>query len=228
MSRPHQVASKGSDIGERRQGSVARFRVARRVDRLNADLSGTRSQMRPQAAGNRRRIWGTASVRDLAVEVGAVPASPIRQVFTSRQASCAGRNSLRARKPVDLWTTRRSVAHKPTGPTTAADNLNLEISSVRTTPGSHSQAASYDLFRHLYGVLTAVHTVGCNEETACQAHRDEAPDGAPDARRRSHRRRRQDHQSLDVGSESRRTNLVRSHTSTSWPSRNSKALAIAS
>ena len=84
-------------------------------------------------------VWGTASVRDLAVEVGAVPASPIRQVFTSRQASCAGRNSLRARKPVDLWTTRRGVAHKPTGPTTAADNLNLEISSVRTTPGSHSQ-----------------------------------------------------------------------------------------
>jgi sugar lactone lactonase YvrE len=42
---------------------------------------------------------------------------------------------------VDLWTTRRGVAHKPTGPTTAADNLNLEISSLRTTPGSHSQAA---------------------------------------------------------------------------------------
>ena len=86
-------------------------------------------------------VWGTASVRDLAVEVGAVPASPIRQVLTSRQASCAGRNSPRARKPVDLWTTRRGVAHKPTGPTTAADNLNLEISSLRTTPGSHSQAA---------------------------------------------------------------------------------------
>ena len=82
-------------------------------------------------------VWGTASVRDLAVEVGAVPASPIRQVLTSRQASCAGRN-LRARKPVDLWTTRRGVAHKPTGPTTAADNLTLEISSLRTTPGSHS------------------------------------------------------------------------------------------
>src|SRR6202050_3149081 len=41
-------------------------------------------------------VWGTASVRDLAVEVGAVPASPIRQVLTSRQASCAGRNSPRA------------------------------------------------------------------------------------------------------------------------------------
>jgi hypothetical protein len=77
-------------------------------------------------------VWGTASVRDLAVEVGAVPASPIRQVLTSRQASCAGRNSPRARKPVDLWTTPRGVAHKPTGPTAAEDNLNnLEISSVR-------------------------------------------------------------------------------------------------
>src|SRR6202795_4799016 len=86
-------------------------------------------------------VWGTASVRDLAVEVGAVPASPIRQVLTSHQASCAGCNSPRARKPVNLWTTPRGVAHKPTGPTAAADNLNLEISSVRTTPGSHSQAA---------------------------------------------------------------------------------------
>jgi hypothetical protein len=29
-------------------------------------------------------VWGTASIRDLAVEVGAVPASPIRQVLTAR------------------------------------------------------------------------------------------------------------------------------------------------
>jgi hypothetical protein len=98
-------------------------------------------------------VWGTASVRDLAVEVGAVPASPIRQVFTSRQASCAGPNSPRARKPVDLWTTPRGVAHKSTGPTAAADNLNLKISSVRTTPGSRSQAALFAYTR----VLTAVH-----------------------------------------------------------------------
>jgi hypothetical protein len=35
-------------------------------------------------------VWGTASIRDLAVEVGAVPASPIRQVLTSRQSGCAG------------------------------------------------------------------------------------------------------------------------------------------
>jgi hypothetical protein len=34
--------------------------------------------------------------------------------------------------------------------------------------------------------------------------------------------------SLEVGSESRRTNRVCSNTSASWPSRNSKALAIAS
>ena len=37
-------------------------------------------------------VWGTASIRDLAVEVGAVPASPIRQVLTARRAGCAGRN----------------------------------------------------------------------------------------------------------------------------------------
>jgi hypothetical protein len=59
--------------------------------------------------------------------------------FLPRAKQVAQAAILRARKPVDLWTTRRGVAHKPTGPTTAADNLNLEISSVRTTPGSHSQ-----------------------------------------------------------------------------------------
>ena len=41
-------------------------------------------------------VWGTASIRDLAVEVGAVPASPNRQVLTSRQSGCAGRNPPRA------------------------------------------------------------------------------------------------------------------------------------
>ena len=59
--------------------------------------------------------------------------------FLPRAKQVAQAAILRARKPVDLWTTRRGVAHKPTGPTTAADNLNLEISSVRTTPGSRSQ-----------------------------------------------------------------------------------------
>src|SRR6516225_8711095 len=94
-------------------------------------------------------VWGTASVRDLAVEVGAVPASPSRQVLTSRQASCAGRN-LRARKPVDLWTTRRGVAHKPTGPTTAADNLEISSLSSGQRPGPTHRQPSYELFRHLY------------------------------------------------------------------------------
>ena len=61
--------------------------------------------------------------------------------FLPRAKQVAQAAILRARKPVDLWTTRRGVAHKPTGPTTAADNLNLEISSLRTTPGSYSQAA---------------------------------------------------------------------------------------
>ena len=86
-------------------------------------------------------VWGTASIRDLAVEVGAVPASPIRQVLTARQAGCAGRNSPRA-QACGFVDNARVVAHKPTGPTAAADNLNnLEISSVRTTPGSPSKAA---------------------------------------------------------------------------------------
>jgi hypothetical protein len=51
-------------------------------------------------------VWGTASIRDLAVEVGAVPASPIRRVLTSRQTGCAAPPIRRARKPVDLWTTQ--------------------------------------------------------------------------------------------------------------------------
>ena len=56
--------------------------------------------------------------------------------FLPRVEQAAQGRILRARKPVDLWTTQ-SVAHNPTGPTAAADNLNdLEISSVRATPGS--------------------------------------------------------------------------------------------
>ena len=84
-------------------------------------------------------VWGTASIRDLAVEVGAVPASPIRQVLTARRAGRAGPKSS---APASLWICgqHKSVAHNPTGPTAAADNLNdLEISSVRATPGSPPQ-----------------------------------------------------------------------------------------
>ena len=60
-------------------------------------------------------VWGTASIRDLAVEVGAVPASPIRQVLTSRQAGCAGRNSPRAQACgfVDNTKTRCPQTHRP-------------------------------------------------------------------------------------------------------------------
>ena len=62
--------------------------------------------------------------------------------FLPRAKQVAQAAILHARKPVDLWTTPRGVAHKPTGPTAAADNLNnLEISSVRTMPGSPSEAA---------------------------------------------------------------------------------------
>jgi hypothetical protein len=109
-------------------------------------------------------VWGTASIRDLAVEVGAVPASPIRRVLTSRQAGCAAQSAARA----NLWICgqHKRVAHKPTATTAATDNLNiLEISSVRTTPGSPQRQPSR---RSAMGpttssaiytrVLTAVHT----------------------------------------------------------------------
>jgi hypothetical protein len=100
-------------------------------------------------------VWGTASIRDLAVEVGAVPASPIRQVLTARRAGCAGPQSF---APASLWICgqHKSVAHKPTGPTATADNLNdLKISPIRTTPGSPSTGSPqgyqrYDLHRRLY------------------------------------------------------------------------------
>ena len=60
-------------------------------------------------------VWGTASIRDLAVEVGAVPASPIRQLLTGRQAGCAGRNSPRAQACgfVDNAKRRCPQAHRP-------------------------------------------------------------------------------------------------------------------
>src|SRR5260221_3124952 len=110
-------------------------------------------------------VWGTASIRDLAVEVGAVPASPIRQVLTWREAGGACRQSS-ARASLWICGQHKSVAHKPTGTTAATENLNnLEISSVRTTPGSPSQAAlnatmhgCYDLSAIYTRVLIAVHT----------------------------------------------------------------------
>ena len=102
-------------------------------------------------------VWGTASIRDLAVEVGAVPASPIRRVFTSRQARCAGPQSS-ARAHLWICGQHKSVAHKPTCTTAATDNLNnLKSGSVRTTPGSPSESAfkatrhgCYDRLRRLY------------------------------------------------------------------------------
>jgi hypothetical protein len=101
-------------------------------------------------------VWGTASIRDLAVEVGAVPASPIRQILTARRPGCAGPQSS-ARASLWICGQGKSLAHKPTGPTADADNLNdLEISGVRTAPRSPLEAAfkatrrgCYDLLRHL-------------------------------------------------------------------------------
>jgi hypothetical protein len=51
-------------------------------------------------------VWGTASIRDLAVEVGAVPASPIRQVLNLAPIRLRRAAIPHARKPVDLWTTQ--------------------------------------------------------------------------------------------------------------------------
>ena len=73
-------------------------------------------------------VWGTASIRDLAVEVGAVPASPNRQSLTARRAGCAEPQSS-ARPSLWICGQGKSLAHKPTGPTADADNLNdLKIS----------------------------------------------------------------------------------------------------
>src|SRR4029453_17274304 len=81
-------------------------------------------------------VWGTASIRDLAVEVGAVPASPIRRVSTAPHAAPAPA-ILRPRASRWICGQHKRVAHKPTGPTATADNLNdRKISPVRTTPGS--------------------------------------------------------------------------------------------
>jgi hypothetical protein len=62
-------------------------------------------------------VWGTASIRDLAVEVGAVPASPIRRVFTAPHAPRSFRSGYPppARESVDLWTTQACCpqTHRP-------------------------------------------------------------------------------------------------------------------
>jgi len=87
-------------------------------------------------------VWGTASVRDLAVEVGAVPASPIRQVLTARRAGCVGSDPP-AR--TGLWICgqgkSKSLAHKPTGPNSSRRVKNLEISLSGTTPGVPSKGS---------------------------------------------------------------------------------------
>jgi hypothetical protein len=110
-------------------------------------------------------VWGTASIRDLAVEVGAVPASPIRRVFTSRQADCAGQQSS-ARASLWICGQHKSVAHKPTGPTTAATfNLTWEPIGIigracasRPLTRRSDATASPQRCAIFVRVLTAVHT----------------------------------------------------------------------
>jgi hypothetical protein len=68
-------------------------------------------------------VWGTASIRDLAVEVGAVPASPIQQVLTAGRTGSAAAILL-ARASLWICGQHKNVAHKPTGPTAAAKQLD--------------------------------------------------------------------------------------------------------
>ena len=78
--------------------------------------------------------------------------------FLPRAKQVAQAAILRAR--VSLWICgqrQEALPTNPQAPTAAAASLNLEISSVRTTPGSHSQAASYDLPAIYTRVLIAVH-----------------------------------------------------------------------
>src|ERR1700680_4911169 len=98
------------------------------------------------ARGGARRRSETRPLRS-------APCRPRSGRFLPRHSEVAHAAILHVRRPVDLWTTPRGVAHKPTGPTAPADNLNnLEISSVRTTPASlrgspqGDRHGFYDLF----------------------------------------------------------------------------------
>ena len=83
--------------------------------------------------------------------------SPIGR-FLSRAKKAPQQRLLLDRASLWICGQHKSVAHKPTGPTAAADNLNdLEIRGVRTTPGSPSESAfkatrhgCYDRLRRLY------------------------------------------------------------------------------
>lgn len=84
----------------RRQPALGTARTERAAPspppRATAYMDATGNDWNTAPACVLSTVWGTASIRDLAVEVGAVPASPIRQVLTSRQTGCAGRNPPRA------------------------------------------------------------------------------------------------------------------------------------
>ena len=78
--------------------------------------------------------------------------------FLSRAEQAPQQRSLLERPSLWICGQGKSLAHKPTAQQQPTDNLNnLELSSVRTTPGPPSQAALkatrhgyYDLFRRLY------------------------------------------------------------------------------
>jgi len=78
--------------------------------------------------------------------------------FLPRATQGAQRRIPQARASLWICGQHKSVAHKPTGPTAATDNLNNpEISSVRTTTGSSSEAALNAIRHGLPRPLSAVY-----------------------------------------------------------------------
>jgi hypothetical protein len=109
--RGHTVCKREPEFGSARTETAGQSSPARATAHM--DAIGNDWNTAPACVLS--TVWGTASIRDLAVEVGAVPASPIRQVFTSRQSSCARRNSPRAQACgfVDNAKRRCPQIHRP-------------------------------------------------------------------------------------------------------------------
>jgi hypothetical protein len=79
-------------------------------------------------------VWGTASIRDLAVEVGAVPASPNRQCLTGQSAQAAVGG---AGQPVDLWTSQTAC------PQTHRRNNKNRLQSIRNLAALGPRPAAF-------------------------------------------------------------------------------------
>ena len=71
-------------------------------------------------------VWGTASIRDLAVEVGVVPASPIRQLITTPLCGSMRTSIPRAASACGYVDNARALPTSPQAGTTA-DSFNAMI-----------------------------------------------------------------------------------------------------